>query len=90
MRPGDAVLLYPDGVTDARNRDGVRFDEAGLVAAIERARGGSAHDLVTEVGDAVSRFAAGAEPADDITMVAMGRRRDARPRRRRVSAEASA
>jgi sigma-B regulation protein RsbU (phosphoserine phosphatase) len=90
MRPGDAVLLYTDGVTDARNRDGERFDEAGLFAAIERARGGSAHDLVTEVGDAVSRFAAGAEPADDITMVAMGRRRGARPRRRRVSAEASA
>jgi len=90
MQPGDVVLLYTDGVTDARDRAGARFDEAGLLAAVERSRGGSAHDMIGEVGDSVARFAAGAEPADDITMVAVGRRRDARPRRRRVSAEASA
>ena len=90
MQPGDVILLYTDGVTDARSRDGGRFDEEGLFAAVERSRGGSAHDLVSEVGDSVSRFAAGAEPADDITMVAIGRRRGGRPRRRRVSAEASA
>lgn len=76
LAPGDIVLLYTDGVTDARSPTGERFDESGLLAAVERARGGSAHDIVREVGDSVDAFAHGAEPADDITIVAIGRRRD--------------
>ncbi|MGK2850646.1 MAG: PP2C family protein-serine/threonine phosphatase [Candidatus Limnocylindrales bacterium] len=76
MAPGDVVLLYTDGVTDARSPAGDRFDETGLLAAIERARGGSAHDIVREVRDSVEAFAHGAEPADDITIVGIGRRRD--------------
>lgn len=76
MAPGDVVLLYTDGVTDARSPAGERFDETGLLAAIERARGGTAHDIVREVCDSVDAFAHGAEPADDITIVGIGRRRD--------------
>lgn len=76
LAPGDVVLLYTDGVTDARSPAGDRFDETGLLAAVERARGGTAHDIVREVGDSVEAFAHGAEPADDITIVAIGRRRD--------------
>lgn len=76
LAPGDVVLLYTDGVTDARSPTGERFDETGLLAAVERARGGTAHDIVREVGDSVEAFAHGAEPADDITIVGIGRRRD--------------
>lgn len=75
MAPGDTILFYTDGVTDARAADGTRFDETGLLAAVERARGGTPHDLVTEITTAVDRFVGGAEPADDITMVALGRSR---------------
>lgn len=73
LAPGDVVLLYTDGVTDARRATGERFDETGLLAAVERARGGTAHDIVREVCDSVAAFAEGAEPADDITIVGIGR-----------------
>ena len=73
MAPGDMVLFYTDGVTDARAPDGARFDEVGLLAAIERARGGTPQDLIDEITTALDRFVAGGEPADDITMVALGR-----------------
>jgi sigma-B regulation protein RsbU (phosphoserine phosphatase) len=73
MLPGDTILFYTDGVTDARAQDGTRFDESGLLAAVERARGGTPQDLVTEITSAVDRFVAGADPADDITMVALTR-----------------
>ena len=52
-----------------------RFDEAGLFAAVERARGGTAQDVVDEITASLDRFAEPGEPADDITMVALGRRR---------------
>ena len=55
MAPGDMVLFYTDGVTDARSPTGERFDDARLLHAVERGRGGTAHDLVREISESVSR-----------------------------------
>jgi hypothetical protein len=74
MAPGDVCLFYTDGVTDARAASGERFDERGLFAAIERVRGGSAQVIMDAIVADLEAFTAGAEPADDITMVALGRR----------------
>jgi phosphoserine phosphatase RsbU/P len=72
--PGDMVVLYTDGVTDARSTTGGRFEDGRLLEAIEAARGGSAHDVVDSIRSAVERFQAGMLPADDVTVVAIGRR----------------
>ena len=74
MAPGDVLVLYTDGVTDARSPDGERWDEGRFFEAVERARGGSAADVVTEIADAVAAFSRGTEQADDITVLAIGRR----------------
>ena len=42
-------------------------------ATLEAARDGSAHDLVAELSGAVSAFSGGVMPADDVTIVAVGR-----------------
>jgi sigma-B regulation protein RsbU (phosphoserine phosphatase) len=73
LGPGDTALFYTDGVTDAQSPSGERFDEGGLLAAVERARGGSARELIDGISVALERFVAGADPADDITMVALRR-----------------
>jgi sigma-B regulation protein RsbU (phosphoserine phosphatase) len=75
LRPGDQLLLYTDGVTDARGSSGDRFGKARLIEAIERARGGTAHDLVATIRDDVAAFAGSVDPADDVTIVAVGRHR---------------
>jgi hypothetical protein len=82
LRPGDFAVLYTDGVTDARASNGERFEDARLFAAIESARGGSAADIVESIKEAVDGFQAGMPPADDITLVVIGRR--ARGSRRRA------
>jgi sigma-B regulation protein RsbU (phosphoserine phosphatase) len=74
LQPGDIAVLYTDGVTDARSVTGERFEDARLHEAIEAARGGSAHDVVASIRDAVNQFQAGTLPADDVTVVAIGRR----------------
>ena len=66
-------LFYTDGVTDARSASGDRFDERGLFAAIDRVRGGSAQAVIDAIVSDLERFTVGAEPADDVTMVALGR-----------------
>jgi serine phosphatase RsbU (regulator of sigma subunit) len=73
LAPGDLVLFYTDGVTDARDPTGERFEEQRLFAAVESARGGSAQDVVDAVAGAVDRFQGSTEPADDVTIVAIRR-----------------
>jgi serine phosphatase RsbU (regulator of sigma subunit) len=75
LRPGDRLVLYTDGVTDAIGPSGERFGEPRLLATIEAARRGSAHDIVAALRDAVADFRGSVSPADDITIVVIGRTR---------------
>ena len=36
LQPGDVLVLYSDGITEAENKEGVFFDESGLVDVINR------------------------------------------------------
>ncbi len=75
LAPGDTLLFYTDGVTDAVAPSGERFGDDRLLAAVAEARTGSAHDLVGAIKDRVRSFQESAEPADDLTLVAVGRHR---------------
>jgi sigma-B regulation protein RsbU (phosphoserine phosphatase) len=84
LAQGDIAVFYTDGVTDARSLAGDRFEDARLLEAIEAARQGSAGDVVDSIRRAVEAFQAGMAPADDITIVAIGRRAKRVYRGRRV------
>jgi sigma-B regulation protein RsbU (phosphoserine phosphatase) len=70
LAPGDVLFCFTDGVTEARSRSGELFGEARLRDALKPGR--SAEQVVADVVAAVEAFAAGAEPADDITVLAVG------------------
>ena len=55
FEPGDLVVLYTDGVTDAVDADGDRFGAGALAVAVARARGAAAGALA-EILAAVDRF----------------------------------
>lgn len=73
LEPGDLVVLYTDGVTDAIDPAGSRFGADRLRHAVEDARGRTAHDSIADVLAAVDRFSGTAEPADDLTLIAIRR-----------------
>ena len=73
LAPGDLIVFYTDGVTDARSGNGERFDEWRLLETLEAARDAPAGDVVRAVAGAVERFQGPVEPADDITIVAIRR-----------------
>ncbi len=73
LAPGDLLLLYTDGVTDARATDGRRFGDERLVDVLEATRGAPARVVVDAIRDACRRFADGMPMADDITIVAIRR-----------------
>jgi serine phosphatase RsbU (regulator of sigma subunit) len=67
MKPGDTMVLYSDGVTEAHNVAGEEFGEARLVQVMERYTRGSADVVLEQIIDAVKEFAHGAEQYDDVT-----------------------
>jgi serine phosphatase RsbU (regulator of sigma subunit) len=55
LSPGDALVLYTDGVTE-RRRGSVMLDEDGLLAAVTEAIGASADNLAAAVERTVKDF----------------------------------
>jgi sigma-B regulation protein RsbU (phosphoserine phosphatase) len=71
LRPGDALFLFTDGITEAFDPDGEEFGNARLEAALEAERGRNAADLVAGIVAATVAFARGAEQSDDITCLGL-------------------
>lgn len=68
---GDMLVLYTDGVTEAMNRQKEFYTEARLLEILDGANRISTHDVVEKTVASVHQFAAGASPADDITLLAV-------------------
>ena len=73
LAPGDALVLFSDGVTEATSPAGELFGEARLRAVLEGAGCASAPDLIQRVLGAVSGFVEGGRPADDLTLLVVRR-----------------
>jgi len=71
LDPGETLVMYTDGVTEATNRQKAFFTEASLLKALRGSSGTSVRGIVENTIGAVHQFAAGAEPADDITLLVM-------------------
>ena len=56
LAPGDALLLYTDGVTEARAPDGTFFGEARLASLLRASAGLDAWTLAGRIGSAVMDF----------------------------------
>lgn len=80
LAPGDRIVLYTDGVTEAQNEAGEFFGRKRLREAVQRAGGATCPELHAAIQKAVLDFTAGAEQADDLTLVVVEYRgRTSRP-----------
>jgi len=77
MQPGDALVMYSDGVTEAESPDGVPFDEAGLERTLALHAGAyqtsAAGPLGQAVFEAVDRHRRDQRLGDDITVLVLSR-----------------
>jgi sigma-B regulation protein RsbU (phosphoserine phosphatase) len=71
LQPGDTLVFYTDGVTEAFNAGGEMFGEERLVAHLAAQQGASAADTVASVLAAVRQHAGEHPQSDDITVLAV-------------------
>ena len=69
LSPGDFVISFSDGVTEAFNAAGEEFTDARLIACVESHRGDSPQAVLDALLASVRTFSGGAAQSDDVTIV---------------------
>lgn len=71
LAKGDMIVLYTDGVTEAMDPDGEMYEEARFEEFLARPTNDNPGHLVKGAMADVLSFTRGAEPSDDITLLAL-------------------
>ena len=71
LKPGDLLVLYTDGVTEAMSPANEMFGDDGLLDFVRREGSQDAKPLLDGMARAVQAHAAGAAQSDDITALAV-------------------
>ena len=71
LSPGDLIVVFSDGVSEAMNAAGEEFGEERLQKLLLTVGAGSAAVVVEQVVAEVRDFTTGAPQSDDITVMAI-------------------
>jgi sigma-B regulation protein RsbU (phosphoserine phosphatase) len=71
LAPGDKVVLYTDGLSEAENSDGAFFDRSRLLQVLRSNAASSGAELHTRLVESLEEFTDGAELADDVTVLVL-------------------
>src|SRR5215467_13897288 len=73
LNPGDVLLAYSDGLTEAENPNGEMLGEEGVKAVIRSEATAGAKQLEQKLLDTIQSFTAGRSQTDDITLILVER-----------------
>lgn len=73
LESGDTLVLFTDGVTEARNPEQEEFGTERLKAILSGLADKSSQQIINAIKTAITDFADGAEQSDDITMLVIKR-----------------
>jgi sigma-B regulation protein RsbU (phosphoserine phosphatase) len=73
LQPGDSLLLFTDGVHESKSVQDVDFLHDGIHKVFKGTKGLGPKALVERLVGAVKQHAAGRDPHDDLSVVALGR-----------------
>jgi sigma-B regulation protein RsbU (phosphoserine phosphatase) len=71
LAPGDLVVAFTDGVSEAMNGSGELWGEERLIEVLGTCDRAPAQEIVERVLAAADKFAAGARQSDDMTLIVM-------------------
>jgi sigma-B regulation protein RsbU (phosphoserine phosphatase) len=71
LQPGDRLLTYTDGITEAVNESQELFEGHRLLATLKEVRGRTVTEMINAVMAGVKAFTRQAPQSDDITLLAL-------------------
>lgn len=71
LNPGELILIYTDGVTEAFNEKGEMFEEARLIETVQEVTKERAENIIDHVKGKLHQFKNGASQNDDVAMIAV-------------------
>ena len=71
MKPGESIVMFTDGVTDATNSRGENFGEDRLLESLKSSQDLQPSEVVQQLLAHVHQFVGDTEPADDLTLLAL-------------------
>jgi sigma-B regulation protein RsbU (phosphoserine phosphatase) len=71
LQPGDFVLFYTDGITEAVNSANLEFGQERLLRAVYELRACSTEEIISGLEQAFNAYADPSQSFDDITMLAV-------------------
>jgi len=71
LAPGDLLVIFTDGVSEAMNPALEEWGEERLIATVRPAQGCDACEIITHIMRAAAQFAAGAPQHDDMTLIVL-------------------
>ncbi len=71
LNPGDKLVLYTDGVTEAQSPDEKFYGDDRLIEVIDTNKEQNQKDLVNSIRKSVKEFENGKEHQDDVTILAL-------------------
>ncbi len=74
LEPGDCILLYTDGATEALNADGVEYGVDRLAQALEAGAAQGAAAVLRHVAEDVRAFTGRESKQDDFTLIAISKK----------------
>ncbi len=75
LEPGDTLVVFSDGISEAQNPAGEDYGDDRLLACLEDNRGASPMEMRDALLVSVRAFASGATPIDDMTVLVLRYRR---------------
>lgn len=73
LEPGDAIVLYTDGIVEARNQSGEEVGFAGLKEILRKCRSDNAENFFNSIIGEYQKWLAGMQAGDDLTLAILTR-----------------
>jgi len=71
IKPGDVIVAYTDGITEAMNRDGEEWGMQNFLEAVRQASSEGANSVLNNVRQRLERFVGDNPQYDDMTLLAL-------------------
>lgn len=69
LDPGDLLVIFSDGITEAVSQEDEEFGDEALVELIRSHNGSSPEELLARITEEVDRFTGPVPPVDDMTLI---------------------